>query len=226
MFAPESIPYTFDGRYQRCYCLPQIAVDPRHVYTLFEVLNLGIVRHAVEIGCAFGASSTAFVEAMNRNTGLKSSFIEPTLQQSFLDVLNGSRNGTFQVYEEPSVSVLQRIEPFDFIFVDGLHDLLSVYKEIHLIEQVREKLLIIAAHDTSASAHGYELAEGAEWLKRQVMLDWGWHCIEDAVKRDGEETHRGLFMGTPSRGVHRLLLQCFRKWCADPDPVTKLVEAA
>lgn len=219
MFNPEAVPYTFDGLYQRCYAMPQVAVDRRHVYTLFEVLNLGVVNHAVEIGCAFGASSTAFVEAMNRNSGLKSSFIDPITQQSFLDVLNRSRNGTFQVYRETSVEALMRIETFDFIFVDGLHDLLSVYKEMHLIEQMRERLLIIAAHDTSATAHGYPAAEGAEWLKREVMLDWGWHCIEDAQKRDGEETHRGLFMATPSRGIHRLLVQCFRKWCSDPDPV-------
>lgn len=223
MFAPEAVPYTFDGKYSRCYCQPQVAVDPRHVYTLFEVLNLGVVGHAVESGCAFGASSTAFVEAMARNQALRCEFIDPVLQASFLDVLNNARTATFQVHREPAVQALKKIDKPDFIFLDGRHDLLSVYHEVRAVEEMRRNLLIFAAHDTSATAHGYEQAEGAAWLKKTVMLDWGWYCVEDAEQRDGEETHRGLFIATPSRGIHRLLVQCFRKWCSDPAPVLQEV---
>ena len=51
-------PYRFDMAYARCYAVPEVAVDKRHVYILHDVLCGHPFKNALEIGSFNGASST------------------------------------------------------------------------------------------------------------------------------------------------------------------------
>lgn len=209
-------PYEFTGNYAFCYRNPRNCMDKRHVYTLFDILCSVPFKSALEVGCADGASSTAFVEAMKRTDDLRCTFVDPRITQSLIDVVDSQRDSTRAlIVQGTSYDVLRSPEtyggPFDFVCLDGNHDYESVAAEIALVN--RTNLLGIAGHDTSATVAGYPKAEGAELLKRTVMFDWGWYCIEDNQKREGEETQRGLFFGTPSREVYKRAVAAFRRHC-------------
>jgi len=211
-----SAPYEFTGAYAGCYTCPPNCMDVRHVYTLCDILRTGVFRSALEVGCADGASSTAFVEAANHTEDLRVTFCDVRVSESLLSVANNLHQKSRGIVANcPSVKVLENPEqyggPFDFVLLDGRHDLESVRDEVDLL--ARNKPLAVAGHDTSATLAGYPLAEGAEYLRREVQWGWGWYCIEDNLRRDGEETQRGLFFATPSLGVYRRARAAFRRWC-------------
>lgn len=209
-------PYEFTGPYAGCYTTPALSLDKRHVFVLYELLRSGLFIRALEVGCANGASSTAFVEAVNRNSQLNVTFCDPVTSQMFLNALNNVDDiDRVQLVQAESQFVLSDAErfggPFDFILLDGDHSEPVVTEEIALID--RSRLLGIAGHDTSATCAGYRKAEGAELLKRTAMFDWGWYCIEDNMIREGEETQRGLFFATPSLSVYKRALATFKRHC-------------
>lgn len=206
-------PYTFDGQYSYCYTHPSNCADKRHVYTIYELLRTGLFSNALEVGTSDGATSTAFVEAAKVTPTLRYTCCDIQVAQATLMVVPGDH-----FYLGKSVEILRDTqEPFDFIHLDGDHTVEGVAEELAAID--RTHLLAITGHDTSASVAGYKLCEGAELLRRTVMYDWGWYCIEDNLRRDGEETHRGLFFATPSPGVYKRALSAFRRHCWEPQGV-------
>eukprot|EP00475_Leptophrys_vorax_P021232 TRINITY_DN28958_c0_g1_i5.p1 TRINITY_DN28958_c0_g1~~TRINITY_DN28958_c0_g1_i5.p1 ORF type:complete len:389 (+),score=-31.27 TRINITY_DN28958_c0_g1_i5:135-1169(+) len=52
------------------------SVDKRHLFWMYDILTAGKFRHALEIGCLNGASSTAFVEALNAGALQQATFCE------------------------------------------------------------------------------------------------------------------------------------------------------
>lgn len=214
-----SAPYEFTGPYAGCYTTPAISMDKRHVFVIYELLRSGMFSRALEVGCANGASTTAFVEALNRNDQLTATFCDPVTSQMFLNALDNVNDiDRVQLVQAPSKFTLSDADrfggPFDFILLDGDHSQETVAEEIGLID--KSQLLGIAGHDTSSTLAGYRKAEGAELLRRTVLFDWGWYCIEDNLRREGEETHRGFFFGTPSRQVYKRALSAFKRHCFAP----------
>lgn len=207
------VPYEFDGPYSGCFQQSEIAMDRRHIYLLHEVLRSIPFVDALEVGSAFGASATAFVEAMKFNHELRATFCDPFISDSLRSVL-------LQAHDPSRVTIAQRTsveylaareKSHDIILLDGLHDFETVSGELSFISAKRP--LVLVAHDTSATLAGYPAAEGAEFLRREVTLGWGWFGIEDNLRRQGEETHRGLFMATPSKSIYERLQHCYQKWC-------------
>lgn len=216
MNATEEILYTFDGPYADCYRCPSNCIDKRHAYLLHDILRSGMFCRALEIGCADGASSTAFIEAVNRTTLLRVTLCDVQLTNSLVSVaMNADDTERVIVANKPSTEVLadpqQHGGPFDFVFVDGNHDFASVKAEYDLLRVA--KPLAICAHDTSATLAGYPKAEGAEYLKRAIALEWGWLTLEDNIRRPDEATERGFFFATPNTEIYRRVKSMFYHWC-------------
>jgi hypothetical protein len=114
-----------------------------------------------------------------------------------------------KITDRPSCDVLDSKERFDFILVDGCHDAESVAKE--LMRLIVRKPLCVMAHDTHATESGYPLCEGAKLLK-DTFISVGWKCIEDATKRDGERTERGLFLATQNTELFDKAQAAFARW--------------
>lgn len=223
MIQLPDVPYEFTGPYEPCYRLRENCVDERHVYTIHDVLLAVPFQSALEIGCADGASSTAFVEAMNRRNTLRATFCDLVVTGNLQQVVNNTADKSrAHIVAGSSTQVLWNPAefggPFDFIFVDGSHDFDSVAAELDAIREF--KPLAIMAHDTGGMHYGNPACEGAAFLKRVIAMEWGWYTLEDDLRRDGEETHRGLFFATPSAGVFRRAKSVFRKWCLDEVGVT------
>ncbi len=204
-------PYAFTGVYSHCYINRDMAMDERHVFMVHEILKSWPFKNALELGSFWGASSTAFVEAINGGAKMRATFCDTTITPGLWDVVhNCKRPDRVRVTREPSFNVLESAEDFDFILVDADHKIQSVQPEIDRL--LIRKPLCVVAHDTNATAAGYRCAEGAALLKSsfQSMLDY--YCLEDHEKRDGEQTERGLFLATTSPELHGIAQEIYSKY--------------
>jgi hypothetical protein len=208
-------PYEFTGSYASCYDFADAAMDKRHVFMLHGVLCAWPFASALEIGCFNGASSTAFVEALNKGEGLGAegvaTFCDVSVSESLMDVAMHCRHAhRVRITPQPSWQVLDSNEFFDFILVDAAHDLDSVTLELKRL--MRRRPLCVMAHDTSATAAGFSKCEGAEFLKHEFQKQSDYRCIEDNARRDGERTERGLFLATSSDALYRKACAVFEEW--------------
>ncbi len=204
-------PYAFTGFYGTCYDVPQMAMDRRHVYTIHAILSAWPFKSALELGSWHGASSTAFIEAINGGSAMQATFCDVQVSESLRAVTDNCRlPDRVQITNQPSWELLDTAQPFDFILVDANHDLASVTKEVDRL--LLRRPLCIMAHDTSASVNGYPMAEGAEMLKR-TFSHAPYHWIEDAKLRPKEETQRGLFCATTNPALFGIIREAFARYC-------------
>ncbi len=180
------------------------SVDRRHIYWLYDVLASGRIRTAVEIGCLHGATSTAFVEALNRGKLDHATFCDiailPSLRETAARAADPHK---VRIFQGPSVDLLDEGRTYDFAFLDGDHRLEAVSAELDRLLRTRTRCIM--AHDTNATAAMYRECEGAASLKHRLQA-LGWHCLEDSLPRPGEKTHRGMFFATRDPD----LLECAR----------------
>jgi hypothetical protein len=203
-------PYAFDMAYARCFALPEVAMDKRHVYLLRDILDFGF-KSTLELGSFNGASSTAFIEAVNAGKVERATFCECTPTHSLRSVIGNCRHPErVRLTTKPSWDVLASQDDFDLILVDANHDLESVTRELkHL---VRRRPLCLVAHDTNATACGFPSCEGALKLAREFDSMSGYACLEDCKLRDGELTHRGFFLATSDPKLFDHAMQAFGRW--------------
>jgi hypothetical protein len=205
-------PYSFEiPAYAGCYTDDLGAgMDVRHVYMLHDILRLGW-ENPLEIGCFNGASSTAFIEALNAGRIARATFCEVCVRKSLASVLrNAKYPDQTRLTLQPSWQLLDVKESFDLIFLDAAHDLETVSLETAKLLRRRPKCLL--AHDTSATAAGYGYCEGARFLKDTFVAQADYYCIEDNAKRDGELTDRGLFLATTDVGIYEKAKAVFAEW--------------
>jgi hypothetical protein len=207
-------PYTFDMAYARCFAVPHMAMDKRHIFLMHDILCNWPFKSALEIGSFNGASSTAFVEAINKGEGLGESgvahFCDVSPTHSLRSVVQNCRHqDRVGIVPKPSTEVLDWSFPFDFVFVDGNHDAESVAKE--LMRLIVRKPLCVMGHDTHATESGYKLCEGAMLLKR-TFDSMGWYWWEDHKQREDERTERGLFFATTDPKLYGVSREAFWRW--------------
>lgn len=175
-------------------------MDKRHIYLMYEILRLGW-NSTLEIGCYNGASSTAFIEALNNGYVKQATFCEVSVRPSLLSVLKNAKDPSkVRLSKSPSWQVLDVAEEFDFIFLDAAHDAESVAIETRKL--LRRRPMCLMAHDTNSTAAGFSHCEGALALKEAFYAQDDYLCLEDAVERPDELTHRGLFLATTSVEVY------------------------
>jgi hypothetical protein len=215
MHEPPVTPYTFDGPYEHCYEIPQVCMDKRHVYLLHDILKAHPFTSALEIGSFMGATATAFVEAVNSGVGLGESgavvFCDVSVQASLIDVVGNIKDPErAKITPQPSWAVLDSQIPWDFIFVDGAHDIDTVTLEVKRL--LKRRPLCVMAHDTNGPDAGVSVCEGAKYLADVFKAQPDYFWLEDARKREGEATDRGLFFATTSEELYRKAKEIYARW--------------
>jgi len=189
------------------------SIDQRHLFWMYDILLAGHFQHALEIGCLNGASSTAFVEAINAGRLQKATFCDIELRPSVKSVLAPCRfSDRVKTFEGRSVDLLKQSDPFDFVFVDGDHRLASMPEELDLL--LKRKPMCVMAHDTNALAVGYRECDGPPLLKWAFQTTAPYLCLEDNAPRPGEDTYRGLFFATTSPDLFEAARESLKKWGA------------
>lgn len=190
------------GAYPQVWQKPGWSVDLRHIYWLYDVLASGGVETALEIGCLHGATSMAFVEALNAGALRRATFCDvkvlPSLRKTLSRSIAPSR---MRIFEGISVDLLDEGGAFDLVFIDGDHSLETVSAELERILKLPPRCIV--AHDTTAAAAGFSNCEGPAYLKHQLQV-LGWLCLEDAMPRSGELTHRGMFFATTDPALYEI----------------------
>ncbi len=214
-FHPTIAPYAFTGPYAGCREMPEVAMDDRHIFIMHDILKAWPFKSALEIGSFNGASSTAFIEAINSGEGLGKSgivtFCDVCVSESLVSVVgNCCLPERVRITRQPSWAVLDSKLDFDFIFVDGAHDLDSVTLEMKRL--MRRRPLCMMAHDTSATEAGYSQCEGAAMLMQTFVDEPSYLCLEDCETREGERTNRGLFFASTDRKLYLDAASIFKKW--------------
>lgn len=206
-------PYEFTQAYAHCFDDAPTAMDRRHVFTLFEILRSWPFASALECGSYLGASSTAFVEAINRDPAhsMVATFCDTTPTESLRSVV-GHCVGKTTITAQPSESVLKGPEDYEFVLLDSAHDMEAVAREGAAV--LKRRPLAIAVHDTSATVHGYGFAEGAAMLAYTLRNTSGYHTFEDNIRRPGERTERGFFVAVSHPKLAETVHRCFEKWSA------------
>jgi ADP-heptose:LPS heptosyltransferase/SAM-dependent methyltransferase len=188
------------------------SLDPRHLYWMFDVLAAGQFQHALEIGCLNGASSTAFVEAINRQFLQRATFCDIDLRETFHSVIERAQDRSrAQTFQGRSVDFLKSTtDAFDFVFIDGDHRLDNTRQEVELLLQ--RNTLCVMAHDTNVQSFGYGDCDGTPYIKWRFQTAPGYYCLEDNAVRPGEDTGRGLFFATTSLNLFEAARTSLRKW--------------
>lgn len=206
-------PYTFDGPYAHCYANRAMAMDERHVFILHEILRAWPFQNALELGSFWGASSTAFIEAINRGMKMIATFCDINLTPGLIDVLdNCLHENQYRVTCEKSSNVLESGETFDFVLVDAGHTIADVAPELERL--VIRQPLCVMAHDTNATNAGYKHAEGAKLLADTFRKMPGYLTLEDCQKRENEQTDRGLFFATSEPSLYAIAKQIFSEYAS------------
>lgn len=208
-------PFFFDGPYGGCYAVPAMAMDRRHVYLIHDILKRWPFKNTLELGSWMGASSTAFVSAINAGSPMVATFCDVSPTDSLWDVVGNCRYPErVRVTADKSWEVLESSEDFDLVLVDANHDRASVQAELDRL--VIRRPLCIIAHDTSATASGYPHAEGAKMLADELRTTWRnrweYQTFEDNARREGEETHRGLTIATNDPALARIVRRAMDHW--------------
>jgi len=164
---------------------PPWNMDERHIQMLYKSLRsyAGPFR-AVEIGSYRGASTAAFVEAINAGSDMTLLCVEPSPTPELYAVLaHCKRPERIKVFSGCSHECNWQ-DHCDFLFVDGCHDWPAIY-EVGM--GLAKNVPVIAMHDTAGlfecwgSALAFRMLEQSD---RSYVLD--------NEKREGENTDRGF----------------------------------
>ncbi|WP_157210732.1 class I SAM-dependent methyltransferase [Verrucomicrobium spinosum] len=179
-----------------------MATDKRHIGWMRTFLLSKKWRTSLEIGCLGGASSVAFVDAVNEQTLLHAHFCDRRFTPEFREVINSCR-GAYTLHEEDSCASFSRFgrHELEFVYVDGDHSLETLQRECHQL--ARLKPAVVAAHDVVGD-------EGPGYLMVQLQRD-GYYCLIDFKRRKGEGTHRGFLIACREFEDYQLALEAYKR---------------
>lgn len=166
---------------------PPWSMDRRHVEMVAAVLHHMRVERAVEIGCLLGRSTVAFHEAKKRGGPLRWVGLcdkEPTPEACRVAGEIANAGVVVETFWNYSGMIPWRAECW---IIDGDHSpegALADYRKA-----VANGASVIVLHDTS-----HKQFSGPRVVADLMRADAKWQTWEDNIRREGEETERGLFI--------------------------------
>lgn len=163
---------------------PPWHMDPRHVAMLYAVLEKYRPRKTIEIGSHRGASTAAFVEALNIGIIDHLTCIEPHPTPQLHRVLGMVKQGTARVIPKTSDACSLKA---DLVFIDGDHDWPAIHEVARCLAL---DIPVIAIHDS----RGFYGCGGSALAAAVLREAEGREFEEDFETRPGEWTHRGFLV--------------------------------
>lgn len=122
-------------------------IDPRHAQLLYNILLIPQIRTYLEIGCGYGVSTSAVVEAISRRPD---EFYAEVCDTRITDVVKELRPATplFLVHQHSGLDLLAaNSHSIDCVFIDDDHSSDNVAAEIKELRRLDVPTII--AHDTN-----------------------------------------------------------------------------
>ena len=188
--------------------------DKRHVEIIHEFLMANDFKRVAEIGSYSGFSTAAFIEALNQGKDFKFHISElaPTRQLKALISLCKKPDNII-LHVQTGEEVLEHWRDFDFVFIDGDHDVKGAGAELLMI--LRYGIPNLMAHDTNIYKIDkiYHPCKGAELIARTMKSHKDYYWLEDKEERQGELTDRGLFFATMDENKYNVAKEIFLELC-------------
>ena len=193
---------------------PDWLTDKRHVEIIYEFLMANDFKRVAEIGSYSGFSTAAFIEALNQGKDFKFHISElaPTRQLKALISLCKKPDNII-LHVQTGEEVLEYWRDFDFVFIDGDHDVKGAGAELLMI--LRYGIPNLMAHDTNIYKIDkiYHPCKGAELIARTMKSHKDYYWLEDKEERQGELTDRGLFFATMDENKYNVAKEIFLELC-------------
>ena len=171
-------------------------------------------KRVAEIGSYSGFSTAAFIEALNQGKDFKFHISElaPTRQLKALISLCKKPDNII-LHVQTGEEVLEHWRDFDFVFIDGDHDVKGAGAELLMI--LRYGIPNLMAHDTNIYKIDkiYHPCKGAELIARTMKSHKDYYWLEDKEERQGELTDRGLFFATMDENKYNVAKEIFLELC-------------
>lgn len=185
-------------------------IDERHLLWLKSVLMSGRFKRVLEIGSYRGYSTAAFLEALEAGAVQEVHLCEPYPKIELeWGIASCSKRSHVALHKTLSTDLLDRLADWDFIFVDGEHSKATVLAELERLVPMGVPCLM--AHDTS-SVGRYEGCDGPQYTKWVYQAE-GYYCLEDALDRPDERTHRGMFFAASTPDLYKIGLDGYQRYC-------------
>lgn len=207
--------YPILSKYADNLCAPSWAMDVRHIMILFNMLVAGSYKCVLEIGSHFGASTTAFVEAIEMGCPFIFHACDVQFQAPAIRLCEKQcEKGKIILHEEMSSDFLRDAPLFDFALLDGSHICEHVQNEFEYLSM--HGISSIMLHDTMTQNLPESIDtpwfDGPMLLREKLLASPDWLCVEDCVDRINEETKRGLFFATRKISDYHNAVKCFGYW--------------
>jgi hypothetical protein len=193
---------------------PDWLTDKRHVEIIYEFLMANDFKRVAEIGSYSGFSTAAFIEALNQGKDFKFHISElaPTRQLKALISLCKKPDNII-LHVQTGEEVLEYWRDFDFVFIDGDHDVKGAGAELLMI--LRYGIPNLMAHDSNIYKIDkiYHPCKGAELIARTMKSHKDYYWLEDKEERQGELTDRGLFFATMDENKYNVAKEIFLELC-------------
>ena len=193
---------------------PDWLTDKRHVEIIYEFLMANDFKRVAEIGSYSGFSTAAFIEALNQGKDFKFHISElaPTRQLKALISLCKKPDNII-LHVQTGEEVLEHWRDFDFVFIDGDHDVKGAGAELLMI--LRYGIPNLMAHDTNIYKIDkiYHPCKGAELIARTMKSHKDYYWLEDKEERQGELTDRRLFFATMDENKYNVAKEIFLELC-------------
>mgnify|MGYP003983111963 CR=1 FL=1 len=193
---------------------PTWVMDKRHVEVIYEFLMRNDFNRVCEIGSYTGYSTIAFIEALNHGKDFRFHISEPNPTRQLRALISlCTKPDNILLHTQQGVDVLEKWTDFDFVMVDGNHNIEGAGLELLMI--LRHDIPNIIAHDTNI----HKIDEmnhpclGSELIGRTLWSHVDYKCIEDKKQREGEKTDRGLFFATINEDTYQIAQEIFKDKC-------------
>ena len=172
-------------------------VGVRFSHMIYDLMMSDLFKNVLEIGCYQGYSTWAFLSAMKDGEGFGFTACDVnflgSVRQMVADLPEELRSSV-SLREERSTSVIS--PKYDFIFVDGFHDIATVGEEIDLLLDCGTDTIL--AHDTFIR---HKDCSGAVLLKKVFSSHVDYLSLNYGTRTNGDQTHYGMSLFTKRKEV-------------------------
>lgn len=194
------------------------SADLRHILWVYNVLLAYPFKHILEIGPLYGASTVAFIEALNQGANFTVTLCDVNITDHLRKLVDQSgHKDKFNLCEDNSVDLLAKHpKQFDFILIDGDHGRWHMKNEMQQL--FARQWTCVMAHDTTNQISDkwkkWGDLSGPAYLKRELQKRF--YCIEDSLVRKNEETERGMIFATEDHALYLLGRKLYYEMATHP----------
>lgn len=177
-------------------------VGPSFGRLIYDLMISNLFYNVLEIGSAEGYSTHSFISALKNGSNFKFTICDVRIQDSVRKMIKN--HPEVRVEQKRSIEVIDK--KFDFIFVDGNHDICTVSEEILKILDCNTKTIL--AHDTFINHHDFR---GSVLLHKVFYNNKNYYCVYHNKRKKEDQTHYGISFFTQDKKIYEYAKKMFNK---------------